>query len=128
MFGALDSKLDLLLGLLKKQEWVSQITGDHAGLHLIVEMKEGISMTAGELCEQLQQEGILIYPVEQYFYPCDGIYRTKYDENRRQRMFLFGYGGLKEEEIRRSMDCMAKKFRESGIVADKRVTDKLLRK
>lgn len=117
MRGVYRIKHDLLLGLLKKQEWVSNITGDHAGLHFIVEMKDTIAITAGQLCEQLQQEGILIYPLEQYFYPCDGICRTQYDENRRQRMFLFGYGGLNEEEIRSSMDCMAKKVQ--GIEDDK---------
>ena len=58
------AKHDFLLAELKKRSWVEKIYGDHAGLHVLVQVNTEKKET--EICDLAEKQGILIYGISEY--------------------------------------------------------------
>lgn len=83
------AKHDFLLKELKRRAWVKKISGENAGLHLVVEVDTEQSEEA--LLAAAQKRGVRLYGMKSY---CIG--------QRMQRdtvTLLLGFGGLSEEEL-----------------------------
>lgn len=95
MRGVYKNKRDFLLHLLKGKQWINNIRGDNAGLHLVIELNTVLSEQ--ELLEKAEKEGIRLYGTNDYF--------TEGDSCFSHVTILLGYGGLSldalEEGIRR---------------------------
>lgn len=91
MRGIYRGKHDYFLALLKKENWVHKIYGDHAGMHLLVELNT--DMKAEMVVEKAKERGIRIYALEEYMIPGRKILIGEYPT------ILLGYGALKEEEM-----------------------------
>lgn len=95
MRGIYRGKHDYFLSLLKKEAWVHKIYGDHAGMHLLVELNG--NMTAQEVVAAAKEKGLRIYDLEEYMIPGQkkqiGGYST----------LLLGYGALNEAEMEKGI-------------------------
>lgn len=90
MRGVYKSKHDELLKLLKGKEWVGQIYGDRAGLHIVVELRcrlseEQITRRAGEM-------GLKVQGMSKYYIERDGAVKNP--------IFMLGFGNLSIAEIK----------------------------
>lgn len=84
------SKHDLVLELLKPlvQQEILQIRGEHAGLHLVLDLQKGITEAA--LIKEAEQQGIRIYGIKKHYLPpIDSVSES----------ILLGYSNLSEAEI-----------------------------
>ncbi len=97
MRGIYRVKHDFLLGELKKRSWVGKISGDHAGLHLLVEVRT--EMDERELCRRARAEGIIISGLSQYDLSMGCCEKT----GGCAPQLLLGYGGLNETEMKRGL-------------------------
>ncbi len=93
-------KHDYFLSLLKKEEWVHKIYGDHAGMHLLVELNTG--MTAKQVVEKAKERGIRVYALEEYMIPEKNSSAEEYPT------LLLGYGALTEQEMSEGIACIRK--------------------
>lgn len=98
MRGIYKGKHDIFLSILKKETWVHKIYGDHAGMHLLVEVNT--NKTGLWIVEEAKKKGIRIYALEEYMIP-----GTKTSENAYPTLLL-GYGALSEEEMREGIACI----------------------
>lgn len=64
MRGIYRAKHDFLLAELKKRSWVEKIYGDHAGLHVLVQVNTEKKET--EICDLAEKQGIRIYGISEY--------------------------------------------------------------
>ena len=98
MRGIYRGKHDYFLSLLKKEAWVHKIYGDHAGMHLLVELNG--NMTAQEVVAAAKEKGLRIYDLEEYMIPGQkkqiGGYPT----------LLLGYGALNEAEMEKGIEII----------------------
>lgn len=81
---------DLVLELLKPivQEHLLQIRGEHAGLHLVLDLKRGL--TEDKLIAEAEKQGIQLYGIKKhYLHPADSATES----------LLLGYSNLNETEI-----------------------------
>lgn len=89
MRGIYKAKHDYILGELRKCSWVKKIWGENSGLHLLAavdtERKEK------ELIRACGEKGIRLYGLSEYFLSGESVFRDP--------VFLFGYGGLSQEQI-----------------------------
>lgn len=100
MRGIYRNRHDFLLGELKKRDWVGQVSGDHAGLHLLVQVDT--EMTEKEICEKAAQKGIKVSGISEYrFEKTAGACR---EENK--PVLLLGYGKLEEQEIWKGLETL----------------------
>lgn len=99
MRGIYKAKHDLFLSLLKKEAWAHAIYGDHAGMHLLVELEE---KSASLIAREAKEKGVRAYALEEYM--IGGARLTDQEE----RTLLFGYGALKEEEMKEGVACIRK--------------------
>ena len=95
------SKHDLLVGECKKIEEQFELSGENAGLHVLMRSRKG--KTEKELIERAAGSGIKVYGLS------DG-YIT--EEKPETNTVLLGYGGLGEEEIRKGMERLKKAWSE----------------
>lgn len=65
MRGIYRSKHDFLLGELKKRSWVKAVRGEHAGLHVLVEVRTKLSEQ--EICALAGKRGVRVYGISEYF-------------------------------------------------------------
>ena len=100
------SRHDFLLGELKKQNWVKRVSGDHAGLHLLVEVDTLIEEQ--ELCELARKNGVKVSGIHMYYME-EGI---ESEIQRAHPVLLLGYGKLNEEEIRKGLNILEKIVKE----------------
>lgn len=81
---------DLVLELLKPivQENLLQVRGEHAGLHLVLDLPNGLTET--RLIEEAEKQGIRLYGIKKhYLHPADSATES----------ILLGYSNLSETEI-----------------------------
>ncbi|MBP3487541.1 MAG: PLP-dependent aminotransferase family protein [Roseburia sp.] len=64
MRGVYRSRHDFLLGELKKRGWVRKVSGDHAGLHVLVEVDT--TLTEEELCKRARMQGVAVSGLKEY--------------------------------------------------------------
>ncbi len=95
------SKHDLLVGECRKMENLFELSGENAGLHVLLRSRKG--KTEKELIESAAGCGIKVYGLS------DG-YIT--EEKEETNTVLLGYGGLSEEEIKRGMEQLKKAWSE----------------
>lgn len=84
------TKHDLVLELLKPlvQQGLLQIRGEHAGLHLVLDLQKGLTETA--LTAEAEQQGIRLYGIKKHYLPgADSVPES----------ILLGYSNLSETDI-----------------------------
>ncbi len=91
-------KHDFLIEELKKRNWVRKVSGDNAGMHVLVEVNS--RFTDKELATLAAGVGIKIYPLSEY-----DIVKTS---KREFPVLLLGYGGLSEVQIRNGLQTLDK--------------------
>ncbi|MFI3200499.1 MAG: PLP-dependent aminotransferase family protein [Eubacteriales bacterium] len=83
-------KHDVLLQALKPYgDWI-QVTGNHMGLHLIIEYVG--SKTQEQLLEEAEGVGVKLYPMKQYWVESPML-------NSSRKQFLLGYASMELEKI-----------------------------
>lgn len=83
------AKHDFLLRELKKRSWVRRIRGEHAGLHLVVDV--ACSCMEEELLAAAEARGVRVYGMN--------AYRIGRPVKKESVTLLLGFGGLSEEEL-----------------------------
>ena len=91
MRGIYRGRHDFLIGELKKRSWVLSVSGDHAGLHVLVEADIGCSER--EICERAAAQGVKVSGLGEY------ALTKENGSDRKCPVLLLGYGSLTEQEI-----------------------------
>ena len=104
MRGIYRSKHDFLLGELKKRNWVNNIRGEHAGLHVLVEVKTKLSEQ--EICALAAERGVRVYGISEYYISGKKVAEDgeKGLDRRQTPVLLLGYGKLTEAEIKDGLE------------------------
>ena len=97
MRGVYRTKHDCLISEMKKLQHICRIRGEHAGVHILVEMKNG--MTEQEAVEAARKAGIKVYGLTEY---C--IQPLK---DRDTATVLMGYATLSEEQMKEAVQLLA---------------------
>lgn len=92
------SKHDFLTAELKSRQWVKNIRGDHAGLHVLVEVET--TLTEEALCRKALEAGVKVSGILQHY-----IHRP---EEKSCPILLLGYGKLSEKEMREGLGALEK--------------------
>lgn len=95
------AKHDLLLNELKSFEHRFWISGDNAGLHILLHAKD--EAKEKELVQQAKREHVRVYSLTETF-----IRRVEPEE---KAIILLGYGGLSEKEIITGVDILRKAWK-----------------
>lgn len=90
------AKHDFLLKELKRRTWVKKISGENAGLHLVVEVETERSEEA--LVALAQAQGVRIYGMKSY--------DIEKERTREAATLLLGFGGLSEEELAEGLSVL----------------------
>ena len=90
-------KHDLLLGELKKMSGFCRVAGEHAGVHLLVEFKNG--MTEKEGIKRAEAEGVKVYPLSEYEIGNPQESREHQEQKSQSHTVLLGYATLSEKEL-----------------------------
>lgn len=98
------AKHDFIAAELKKYKWVKRVSGDNAGLHVLVEVNT--SLTEQELCEQSREAGIKINGISEYY-----IHKQ---ENTKNPIVLLGYGKLTDNEIKEGLKLLNEVIENAG--------------
>ena len=98
MRGIYRGRHDFLIGELKKRSWVLSVSGDHAGLHVLVEADTGCSER--EICERATQHCVKVSGLGEYALTKDG------GGGRNHPVLLLGYGSLTEQEIQMGLTVL----------------------
>ena len=93
MRGVYRAKHDCLLNEMKKMQKICHVRGEHAGVHILVEMKNG--MTENEAVEAAKRAGVKVYGLSEY---C-----TQPLERRTVPTILMGYATLSEKQIQEAV-------------------------
>ena len=117
MRGIYRSKHDFLLAELKKRNWVEKIYGDHAGLHVLVQVNT--EKKEKEICNLAEKQGIRIYGISEYvvWESDQKSHETGKNKNAsiesekkgfaanspHKPILLLGYGRLSEDEIQKGL-------------------------
>ena len=75
-----------------------QISGEGAGLFLVVQLKNGLTET--EMCQRASQQGVKIYPISPYF---NGPVPPEH-----QSKVLLGFGALDSAQIQQGVALLKK--------------------
>jgi GntR family transcriptional regulator/MocR family aminotransferase len=103
MRGIYRSRHDYLLGELKKRFWVKKISGDHAGMHLLVQVNS--KLPEEEICRRAAEQGIGLSGLLSYRLG-DGLIDTA----QNTPTLLLGYGKLTEQEIQAGLAVLDEIF------------------
>lgn len=98
MRGIYRSKHDFLLGELKQCNWVRKISGDHAGLHLLVQADS--RMSEEKICQLAKEQGVKISGISQYHFD------TSKSDSLQYPVLLLGYGRLSEAQIKEGIQIL----------------------
>lgn len=104
MRGIYRSKHDFLLGELKRRSWVKFIRGEHAGLHVLVEVQTRLSEE--KICALAKQRGVRVYGISEYFISGEETGQKNGETGKGCPVIVLGYGKLTEEEIRAGLEKM----------------------
>ena len=100
-------KHDFLLGLLMPFQEKFRISGENAGLHLLLTSKDGIPEE--ELLAAAGEYGVKLYGINA---SCMRLMQDNQENAKSEFAFrntvLLGYGALDKEEIRRGIVCLQK--------------------
>ncbi len=88
---------EVLMNELENFRQKFEITGENAGIHLLLKSKENVSESV--LIEQAEQRGIKVYPLSAY--DISG-------EKREYHTVILGYANLSENEIRQGIEELRK--------------------
>lgn len=94
-------KHDLLLEGLSEFEGAFRITGENAGLHLLLTGRQG--QTEEELLQAAQAVGVKVYGLSENLVGRD---RVNYMPVKSDQTVLLGYGGLTQEEIKKGLTLL----------------------
>lgn len=94
------SRHDTLLSCLKSLQDRCRISGENAGVHLLLHFQNG--MTEAELIERAMHKGVQVYGLSEYFIR---------QEPGRQATILLGYANMNEEKIREAVCILDKAWR-----------------
>ena len=94
------AKHDFLTTELKKCKWIARVSGDFAGLHVLVELNT--NLTEEEFCEKAKKSGIKINGLSEY-------YVDKHRSDNKP-IILLGYGKLNNEEIKNGIKKIEEMF------------------
>lgn len=92
-------KHDLLLYLLRQEPWIERIYGEYAGLHVLVELKEGVPEALVTDCAH--REGLEVHGLEEY-----RAVTKNSTSMERPATLLLGYGNLDEADMRRGIEIL----------------------
>ena len=91
---------DMLLSCLKEMDAEFSVSGENAGVHLLLHFNEGISEE--ELIRQAAEEGVKVYGLSEYFV----------EEDRRKKekgaVILLGYANMGEDKIKEAVHRLEK--------------------
>lgn len=89
------NKHDFLVGELKKKNWVENIAGDNAGLHVLVQVNT--TLTEEEICKKAAECGIRLMGIREHYIhtPPEG-----------RPVLLLGYGKPDEQEIQKGLEVL----------------------
>lgn len=95
MRGIYKNKHDFLVGELKKKNWVENIAGDNAGLHVLVQVNT--MLTEEEICKKAAECGIRLMGIREHYIhtPPEG-----------KPVLLLGYGKPDEQEIQKGLEVL----------------------
>ena len=95
MRGIYKNKHDFLVGELKKKNWVENIAGDNAGLHVLVQVNT--TLTEEEICKKVAECGIRLMGIREHYIhtPPEG-----------RPVLLLGYGKPDEQEIQKGLEVL----------------------
>lgn len=95
MRGIYKNKHDFLVGELKKKNWVQNIAGDNAGLHVLVQVNT--TLTEEEICKKAAECGIRLMGIREHYIhtPPEG-----------RPVLLLGYGKPDEQEIQKGLEVL----------------------
>lgn len=96
MRGIYKGKHDVLVSELKKYPWISRVLGGNSGLHLIVELDTARSEQ--EITEVCRKNGVHMYGLSEYFIGTKSMFEKP--------VFLLGYGGLDEAQMREGLEVL----------------------
>lgn len=88
------AKHELLLDCLKPMRGQFRISGENAGLHLLLTSKRGIAET--ELLAGARAEGVRVY----------GLSESMVEKNPNSATVLLGFGGLTDEQIKEGTEAL----------------------
>lgn len=94
------SRHDTLLGCLKSMQDRCKISGENAGVHLLLDFQGRFSEQ--ELIERAEKEGIRVYGLSEYY--------TRENEDK-SGTILLGYANMSEEKIKSAVDILDKIWR-----------------
>ena len=97
MRGINTTNHDCLISEMRKLHHICRIRGEHAGVHILVEMKNG--MTEQEAVEAARKAGIKVYGLTEY---C-----IRPLKDRKTATVLMGYATLSEEQIKEAVQLLA---------------------
>lgn len=100
MRGIYRSKHDFLLGELKKKNWAVKVSGDHAGLHVLVEVDSVLKEQ--EICQQALLAGVKVSGMSEYFLT-DAV---REQQKSALPVLLLGYGKLNEKEMKHGLHIL----------------------
>lgn len=101
MRGIYREKHDLLLENVRKLGKEYKIRGEHAGVHILLELREGLSET--EAVKRAAKEGIKVYGLSEYCIKKDNVSETA--------TVLLGYATLSKEQIQEGMKLLGEVWR-----------------
>lgn len=99
------AKHDCLLEALKTFEEVFQISGEHAGLHVVLTAKDCIRQE-DELVEKAARAGVRVYGMRNYCAESE----SRKEEKTRQAKILIGYAGLSDEEMKNAIAILKREW------------------
>lgn len=89
-------KHDLMLKKLREMTSICQVSGEHAGVHLLLQLKNG--MTEEEAAKLADEAGIKVYPLHEYF--------VDKEMERNMEAVLLGYATLEENSIQEALEAL----------------------
>lgn len=101
MRGVYRGKHDCLLARMKGMQDICRVRGEHAGVHILVEMKNG--MTEQEAVRAAGETGVKVYGLSE-FCACPL-------ERRKEPTILMGYASLSEKQISEAADRLERAWR-----------------
>lgn len=110
------AKHDRMLELLSPFETRFKITGQGAGLHLVLEQEPEEGYTAGQweqlLTAKARERGVLVYPMEEQRLEASGTADQDLSKDKNQpSRILLGYAALSEDEMQKGMEGLALAWR-----------------
>lgn len=94
------SRHDVLLNCLKNMQDLCQISGENAGVHLLLRFQNG--MSENELIERAEAKGVKVYGLTEYFVE---------PQKKRQATILLGYANMNEEKIKEAVVILEEAWR-----------------